>query len=294
MTEELKRLNIEISSKCNYRCVSCPNSRLPRGNGNIDPDLFFKIFKETGDQISQVMLWNYGEPLLHPKISTLLKNIRKYKCKKTISTTGWKLEDFEDLSFMTSLDEIIISINGFTPEVYDIHQKGGNLAKVIRGVKRLAPILDKSKTKLIMQTVATRDNITQLVNAKDFARELGFHDISTKSFNVMDNSPQTFQQFVPLGTPYSRYKDNNLTTKLPENVSPPCLKWMVINWDGSVNPCCWDYQGKYVLGNVKDNGVYSIWKSLTAIKHRKKMKDRDFLDICLDCNGNKKIELEVK
>lgn len=287
--DELKRVNIEVSSKCNYRCVGCPNSELLRGNGDMESQLFFKIFEEIGNRVNQVMLWNYGEPLLHPEIDTLLEGIREYKCKKTMSTTGWKLSDFEDLSFMQSLDEVIVSINGLTQDTYRTHQRGGKLAKVVRGVKKLSEAIDRSKTRLIMQTLVTKDNIKQVDTTESFARDVGFSELVLKSFNVMDGKQETFDKFVPSGTTYSRYMGATPANAPKPNVNPPCLRWMVINWDGSVNPCCWDYRGDHILGNVKDNGVYAVWDSVLAKEHRLRVRENRFLSICIDCGGSKSI-----
>lgn len=287
---ELEGLVIEISSRCNYRCVGCPNPVLPRGHGDMDSQLFLDIFKEAGNNIYKAFLWNYGDPLLNRRLPEMLESIRHYKCLKVLSTNGCKLEDFSDLSFFTTLDKLIISINGLTQEVYEIHQKNGNLERVIRGVKKLVPILEGTKTRLIMQMVAHKENLHQVEQTElvgKFAREIGFHEVIIKSFNVMDMKQETFNRFVPINTSYSRYQKNFRTIR-PYNSQGryPCTEGMVINWDGSVNPCCWDYKGKHILGNLKNKGIYEIWNSPKAVEHREKITSGKFLDICIiDCTS---------
>ena len=62
----------------------------------------------------------------------------------------------------------------------------------------------------------------------------------------MDKKQETFDKFVPADSSFSRYKHGlNESPKYSENKTYPCQEWMVINWDGSVNPCCWDYNGKH-------------------------------------------------
>ena len=285
----LDRIGIEISSQCNYRCVGCPHSELTRGHGNMDTKLFLDIFKEIGNNTHVIFLWNYGDPLLNPHIVEMLEGIKNYRCKKILSTTGWKLNDFQNLKFLTNLDELIISINGLTQNIYELHQKNGNLKKVVEGVKRLAPVLKRGKTKLILQMVAHNKNLEQIKNAaliNKFALKLGFHEIAIKSFNVMDGKQKTFDTFVPVGTPYSRYSSNFKGKQYP-NLKKiyPCTKGFVINWDGSITTCCWDYKGKYILGDAKKNGIQAIWNSPRAIEHRNKVSSGKFLDICTgDCS----------
>ena len=292
MTDKLQRLNIELTSRCNYVCVGCPTHELIRGKSSMDAELYKAILGEIGNKLERVFLWGYGEPLLHPQVTELLRYAGNFSTKKVMSTTGWGLEDLSDVEALTHLDELIISINGLTPEVYAQHQINGDLEKVIRGMEKVASVLADSKTRFIMQIVAHKGNLDELKHAEDFAKRYGFDTLVIKSFNVMDRRQETFDKFVPFGTPYSRYKKglSDPPKKLQSGVYP-CEEWMVINWDGSVNPCCWDYKGEYNLGNVRDEGVYGIWNNLRALKHRNEIKQGNLLKICVDCASSKTVEV---
>lgn len=291
MRDKLQRINLELTSKCNYACVGCPTHELIRGKGSMDIKLYKAIFDEVGNDLDRIFLWGYGEPLFHPRITDFIRYAGNFSAKKVMSTVGWKLEDLSDIESLTALDELIISINGITPEVYLQHQVHGDLEKVIRGLVRVSPVLKGSKTRFIMQMVAHKRNIDEITRAKDFAREYGFDMLVVKSFNVMDRKKDTFDRFVPIGTSYSRY-EKGLTDapKKPKNGIYPCEEWMVINWDGSVNPCCWDYKEEYNLGNVCDEGVYEVWNNIVASKHRGEIRKGNFLKICIDCANSKTIE----
>jgi len=292
MADKLQRLNLELTSRCNYACVGCPTHELVRGKGSMDAELYKAIFDEAGNNLDRIFLWGYGEPLLHLQATELIRYAGKFSTKKIMSTTGWRLEDLSDVEALANLDEFIISINGITPEVYAQHQVNGDLEKVIRGVERVASVLAGSKTRFVMQTVVHKGNLDEIPQTEDFARRYGFDMLVIKSFNVMDRRQETFDRFVPLGTPYSRYKKglSDPPKKLQSGVYP-CEEWMVINWDGSVNPCCWDYKGEYNLGNVRDEGVYGIWNNLRALKHRNEIKQGNLLKICVDCASSKTVEV---
>ena len=291
MANKLQRLNIELTSRCNYACVGCPTHELLRGKGSMDAELYKAIFDEVGNDIERVFLWGYGEPLLHLQVTELLSYSGNFSTKKVMSTTGWRLEDLLDVEVLTHLDELIISINGLTPEAYAQHQVNGDLEKVVRGLERVAPVLADSGTQFVMQTVAHKSNLDEIPQTKEFARRYGFDMLVIKSFNVMDRKQETFDRFVPLGTPYSRYqKGLSDPPKKPESGIYPCEEWMVINWDGSVNPCCWDYKGEYNFGNVRDEGVYGVWNNMKTSKHRAEIKQKNFLEICVDCANSKTVE----
>ena len=290
MEVKLKRLNIELTSNCNYACISCPTDKLIRGKGMIDSKLFERILDETGNSLERIF-WGYGDPLLHPEIDKLVRYAGNFQAKKIMSTTGYMLENMGDVESLRHLDELILSINGITQETYVKHQVNGNLEKVIRGIKKLVPVITNSKTRLIMQTIAHKENLNELSGAEDFARDLGCDMLIIKSFNVMDKKQETFDKFVPADSSFSRYKHGlNESPKYSENKTYPCQEWMVINWDGSVNPCCWDYNGKHNWGNIKAEGVYKIWNGETASTHRNNIRTQKFLDICVDCTNNKLIK----
>ena len=288
MQTKLQRINLELTSRCNYACVGCPTNDLIRGKGSMDVELYKSIFEEVGTDFERIFLWGYGEPLLHPRITELLRYSGNFSTKKVMSTTGWRLEDLSDIESLTSLDELIISINGITQKTYAQHQINGDLSKVIRGLERVSPIMADSKTRFIMQAVAHKENLEEISKMEEFARRYGFDMLVIKSFNVMDRKQETFDKFVPLGTPFSRYQNGlNDPQKKPQSGIYPCEEWMVINWDGSVNPCCWDYRGEYQFGNVRELGVYGVWNNFVASRHRNQIRQGKFLDICVDCANSK-------
>ena len=282
--DRLSRLNIELTSRCNYLCAGCPTSSLSRGKGDIDPDLFYKIFNEVGNSIDKVFLWNYGEPLLHPGIENMIQGIKDYKVYKILSTNGSKLEELPNLTFLTALDELIISLNGLDQKTYNLHQIGGDFDKVVRGIKRVAPYLSNAKTKYVMQVVVHKGNMSLIDASTEFAERNGFDELVLKSFNVHDSSQETFDKFVPFGTQYSRYVEQTpLTKPTKSGKGRGCLSSMVINWNGEVNPCCWDYNGNYILGNVLTSSVNEIWQSEKVRKLRNDILSKTFPSFCVDC-----------
>ncbi len=104
----------------------------------------------------------------------------------------------------------------------------------------------------------------------------------------MDSNPETYYQFVPVATIYSRYNPLKSSISLTKEV--PCMDWMVINWNGDVNPCCWDYNGANIMGNVEKQGVFGVWNSEKMLNHRSAMRAERYLDICIDCRSGKVVQ----
>ena len=288
MLETPKKMMFELSSACNYKCAGCPNLYLDRGYGHMHPDLLFKAFTDVGDKLEKAFLWLYGESLLNPHIEEMLTGIGYYSTKKILSTNGWRIPDFADIGFLGSLDVLVISINGITPESYAIHQKGGDLYKVLEGAKRVGRELIDSSTVLAMQTVVNKENIGDLEKIKDFAEENGFDEFVLKSFNVMDGSEETFERFVPEGTQYSRYqRDQKISSPTGSNYS--CLSGIALGFNGDVFPCCYDYKGRIILGDLEQQEVSEIWNSQKSRKFRDRIREGKFPDICTDCSNDSRI-----
>jgi len=283
-----KKMMFELSSICNYRCVGCPNPYLNRGNGHMPSDFLFKAFMDVGNKLEKAFLWLYGESLLNPNIEEILTGIKNYSAKKILSTNGWGIVDFQDISFLSSLDVLVISINGITKESYAFHQKGGGLCKVLNGAKRVGNELRDSSTILAIQTVVNKKNIEDIEKIREFSEENGFDEFVLKSFNVMDGSKKTFERFVPEGTKYSRYEKNQNKSSSNRN-NYPCLNGMALGFNGEVFPCCYDYNGQIRLGNLKQQEISEIWNSQKSKDFRRKIKNGKFLEMCTDCSNNSRI-----
>ncbi len=54
------------------------------------------------------------------------------------------------------------------------------------------------------------------------------------------------------------------------------LPWKetVINWDGSVLPCCSVHEGKHTFGNAFEEGFKAVWNGEAYIAARKEMAQR--------------------
>jgi radical SAM protein with 4Fe4S-binding SPASM domain len=287
---KLKRLNIELSANCSYECVGCPNTYMERKKDHMHFESFKQIYDEIKDKVQKVFLWNYGESLLNPKISEIIFYTKNKGPKTVLSTTGQTLSSKRDVSFLRVLDKLIVSINGFDPETYSFHQKKGNLAKILEGLENVKPIMETSETEYILQMVLNSKNVYQINKAREFAKKYGFKKVIFKSFNVMDYKKETEKQFVPKEAEFSRKKLFNESSK-----NYPCFEWMVINWNGDVNICCWDYEGKIIIGNVLEQGVLGVWESKKMNILKQKLSNERILPYCGKCTVKTTIdELVIK
>lgn len=273
----LKQLNLELSSVCNYACVGCPQTYMTRPKGHMSLDLFRSIIGEVGDTLDRAYLWNYGEPLLNPKAMDMLELLRGYRVEAFLSTTGFLFQKEQDWSPLAALAELIVSINGLDEATYAHHQEGGTLAGVMKGLPKIGELMASAKTRYVLQLVAHRNNLHQIPQLADFARRYGFKQVCVKTFSVMDGLESTFRDFVPDDPKFSRYAPSAPVTR-----KDPCRQWLVINHDGAVLPCCYDYNSEINLGRAQD-GIRNIWESERVQQHLAGIARGEYYKFCDAC-----------
>ena len=74
-----KRIEIELASSCNLRCIYCPRHYVDNLNGFIDLDLFKKLISEIEKYPDTVLvLHRRGESLLHPEFKEIFNAVSGY------------------------------------------------------------------------------------------------------------------------------------------------------------------------------------------------------------------------
>jgi len=276
------RLNIEPTNYCNLSCSMCPRE-LNRSFGYMDVNLFQKIIDESilyGKRLI-ITINKDGEPLLHPELSQMIKYAKDKKAAHKINfyTNGILLT--EEMSFgliKSGLDTIHISIDAFTKETYRKIKNSQKLEVVEENVKRLVALKKKlqSKTPLV---------VVKIIKAPDTQNEIkpfihkwkGIADfIEIGEYHNWDGTLNDSNQFSP----------NKLFNGIKRY---PCtFLWYnpVILWDGRVTTCCVDYQGKGIIGDLKENTLAEIWQGNILQKLRRAhLEGRyDAVPLCNKCD----------
>ena len=103
---------------------------------------------------------------------------------------------------------------------------------------------ENSGISVMWQFIAMRNNEHQIELAEKMAKQIGI-DFFVKTF------AESVPDLVPSRPEYRR----ELNIK-------PCLdiyRNMFCYWNGDVVPCCFDQQGKEVMGNLVENTIEEIW-----------------------------------
>lgn len=292
-------LMIEPTNICNLKCPLCPTGAglIKRKKGFMTFNNFKKIIDETGDYIIHLRLWNWGEPLLNKEIFNMISYAKTKKIFVNLSTnSNFLTEEFAERLIDSGLDELIISLDGASEKTYNQYRKGGDFNKIINSLNFLIKEkkrLNKKFPYIKLQFIIMKHNEHEIQKIKSLSRELGVDELVFKTVGVMDYfSKEDIRKYLPANKKYSRYnmQRNDIVSKVKiKNWCDFIWEEMVINWDGSVVPCCFDMNNLFVLGNAFSDKIKNIWNNKRYISLRKTiLKDKKNISLCKNCPGTNK------
>jgi len=285
-------ISIEPTNNCNLFCKECPTGTqtLTRKKENIETIIYEKIIDELHPYLTNIILYFQGEPYLNKSLFEIISYANSKNIYTTTSTNAHFLNKENSIKTVKSgLDELIISIDGTTQNIYESYRKGGSLAKVLQSTKNILEAkkeLKSSKPFVIFQFLVFKTNEAQITDIKQLAKQLKVDKLQLKSaqiYNFENNS-----NLIPRINKYSRYKKNkNGNYSIKSKLKNRCWRmWTnpVITVSGDVIPCCFDKDSKYVMGNINKNSFKEIWQSKNYQNFRKKiLNSRKSVEMCRNC-----------
>lgn len=293
-------LMIEPTNYCNLRCPLCPtgNNSLTAPRGFMKFEDFKKIIDETGKYLLNITLWNYGEPFLHKDIYKMVSYIRNKRIFVRISTNGhfFNKEDNIKKLIESNVDNLIISLDGASQETFSKYRKGGDFNTVINNICRITKEKKRAQKKnpfIEIQFIVMKHNEHEIEKMKKLAKTLDVDQVKIKTVNIeMDLAKEikeTMKKYLPKSEKLSRYKErkNDFERKKMKKGCKRLWFSSVINWDGSIVPCCYDPNRKHECGNAFKEGFMDVWNNEKYILFRKAViKSKQTIEMCKKCTGD--------
>ena len=286
---------IEPTNRCNLLCALCPTGMgtLARKRGDMPVERMRTLVRELPREVSLILFWGMGEPFMADSLFTGVTEAAQRGIRTRTSTNGHFLVDNGRAAEVleSGLDELVVSLDGVCAETYQKYRKGGDFNRVVEGVRELRGKRDaqgKSKPRLILQFLATRHNEEELGKLNEFAAQIGADNAEVKTLQAAF-TPQG-GGYVPEKGGRSRYRmtDGGLEpARRRFDWGVPCRRlWYsaVITWEGEVNPCCFDRDSRFVMGNVFQKSLHEIWRGRPYRKFRETLlTDGRVFPMCHDC-----------
>jgi len=293
------KLTIDIGNVCNLRCPLCPTGRADKSasKGFMKFEEFKKVIDQLGDYLTNLELYNWGEPLLNRDLIKMIHYAKGRNIPVSISTNLNILEGgMAEGLVSTYIDKIFISCDGASPETYAKYRVGGDFDKVISNTTELVEAkkkLNNHYTRLILLFHVFKHNEHEVETVKEVARGLGVElridrmrtDMGKEIFERVGDSIERDKDWIPLNPEHCGFdldgRENRFTCK-------HLWKTAVINWDGAVLPCCAVYGERYAFGNVFEEPFASIWNNEKYRSARQEIlnKREKSPTICHTCKEN--------
>ncbi len=283
----------EPTTSCNLRCPECPSGlrSFTRPTGMLEQGLFRHTIDQLADTLCYLIFYFQGEPYLHPQFLDWVGYAHSKNIYTATSTNAHYLTDANARRTVEAgLDRLIISIDGTTQESYKAYRVGGSLDKVLEGTRNVVKWKKALKSRtpfVVFQFLVVQPNEHQIAEVKQLGKALGVDAVWLKTAQIYDYEQGS--ALIPTIDKYARYKrqaDGSYSIK--NKLINHCWKmWhsCVITWDGLVVPCCFDKDGQYRMGDLKQQSFAEVWQSATYVDFRKKLiAGRSQIEMCKNCS----------
>ena len=266
-------LQLEPTVECPLDCPLCPRHRVIQRGGpaHMPWDRFARLMDEMGPYLTALALWQWGEPLLHPRIVDMARLAHRHGIITFLSTNGQVDPEAADLGGLmrSGLDMLIVSLDGIRQEAYASFRAGGEVSKVLRFIREAARARPPGRGPLInVRIIATRGNESEIGAVESFAREAGADLFSVKGVSLYtDASPGN--PSLPGDRRWRTYQYRGEAEAAAYRQAPNlCRKpwiWPTLRYDGTLLICECDHLHESPLGNVFREGSFrAVWRGAAA------------------------------
>lgn len=307
---QLTSVHIEITSKCNERCIHCylPHEEKVK---SIDSSLFYSILEQCKNMNVLHLTVSGGEPMLHKDFCNFLKKCNEYEFSINV-LSNLTLLDKKTLEEMkrNPLLGVQVSLYSMNPSIHDeITKRKGSFEKTKSAILQLienniplqisCPIMRQNKNcyRDVVQwarkhNVHASDDYVIIARhdhrIENLSCRLSPHDVKDIITNKITCDPDYLRR---MKQEFSKKKE----VTGDDFVCSVCNSSICITESGDVYPCA-GWQG-YVISNIKKNNLHEIWLHSEKINYLRdlrkhnfpkclKCKNKEFCSMCMVRNAN--------
>ncbi|MBI2265567.1 MAG: radical SAM protein [Armatimonadetes bacterium] len=279
-------VHIEICTKCNYKCIHCPQGDpegwIKREAVLMKKEHFCKVVDEVSRHRGILRMTTNGEPLLHPDIREFLNHVRSSNLYAATLTTNGALWNDEMIGLVVRPSNVKLvldfSLDGLYKGTYEKIRRARNYVTVLKNILSLTELRNRRKAK----------HLHIMVNA-----------IEQPSLPKEElDSFRKFWEPIVDRVIVRKYVDvRGLVGKLsgPMEAPPPerwpcVLLWtrIAVNPMGQIRFCIDDWNDDTVLGdyNIERHTIADVWKKPELEELRKfHLKGTFGHPACLECRN---------
>jgi hypothetical protein len=258
MLTKTREIRVETSTCCNYNCIICPRDSFKRKKEVMSQELFEHIVDTCLSElphIDTITISGFGEfstdPAWREKISHAESRFDQINI-----LTNMSLLSFEDIDFLRSrVQTVRISIYGSDEKTYSsIHRQPKNVSySDIRERVMYLCKAEKRRPRVILNFLLLDQNKAALEQWKAEWKDLA--------------------DVVEIWKPHNWISGRQYRTVCSHRVEScgrPFNGPIQVQVDGTVNVCCFDYNGELIIGDLRRQRFQEIFSSQEMIEVQKK------------------------
>ena len=286
-------ISIEPTNACNLRCPVCEtgNGSMSRPRGMLDYEQFRTFIDQVAPHTAVLMYYFMGEPFLHKRSYDMIRYAREHDIYVETCTNG----DYVDAEgvIYSDINQVSFQIGGMTQKTHETYRVRSDLSRVLRNLEALVAERRRhpdSSVQIDVGFIVMKHNEHEVPEFLRWARDVG-----ADRANVIDPAVRTVaegHELLPNDRKYWFYDEAAFARgvlkpkHLPDNECTWIWNSLMVNWDGSVVPCCRDPLGMHVFGNVFETPLKTIWNGAAMRAFRKRIvTNQGGVDICKVCSG---------
>lgn len=278
------KISFDPSSICQLKCPLCPTGQGQKGRslGRMNFEKYKKVVEEMAPWLYEIDLNNWGEPFLNKDLVGMVEFAHGKGIRTSVNTnlnvpfTGEMAKQIVN----SGLDVLYISMDGITQKTYEKYRKGGNIYKVLENINLVSETkkrLGKKTPKIMWQFLVMKHNEHEMRMLEEVRQKLGVDELALGNVRS-DMGKEVFtsdkekvagtQNWLPSTDSLSRYDYAKGERKNKKNSCGFLWFVSIVNWNGSVAPCCGNYNEKFDFGNAFEKGFKAVWNSEKYIAAR--------------------------
>jgi radical SAM protein with 4Fe4S-binding SPASM domain len=270
-------MQVETTSVCNLRCVFCPYDQMTRSKQHMDLADFERFLADQAAHVRSIGLHHFGEPFLNRHLPDYVGVCTGLGIDTTVSTNATRISTRQAEAVIgAGLGRLILSLDAVTATDYERLRIGGRFEQVTANIETFLDAKQRlgAGTFVQVQFIATPENHrTWPAFERQWRDQPGVDQVVLR--DERSHAGQRVRHNRYRARPGDRYPCRYLWESL------------VILADGRVVPCCKDYDGKEVLGNVfEGDQLADIWDGPRMVELRRAHVEGRYghLPLCATCD----------
>lgn len=300
---KITRAQIELSSRCNYKCITCKHGYQDYGE-DLSAAICDMLINDVVPNLKTLELQGTGESLLCSKTQDFLGAVFSGTTEVTLITNGLLLDDKIINKIVEAGTQLVISLDGSNEAVYSAHRPVGSFGIVTHNIKRLNEMRNKLNDKgfsLVVNMVLTKLNCNDIPDMICLLSGLGVDylfvseirecmpDVNAwEKLNLLSES-STAEFRDMLDNCKALAKNKGIGFSFNANAKPNGIKksicespWnhIFVSANGDVSVCC---ELGIVFGNLHEQSLDEILSCDKLLKFQKDMLEGKYDSHCVNC-----------